>query len=327
MKQQGTAAAAALGAKEKEGPRLGSFGRHFRRDWQLHLLILLPLAYILIFRYWPMYGVQIAFRNYRAHDGITGSQWVGLKWFTKFLTSYNFKQVFSNTLLLSLYDILVEFPLPVIVALLLNTVQNERFKKLTQNITYVPHFISIVVIVSIMNQIFSPVNGLYGTFYRLFGGNGYPFDFRGLAGSFRHMYVWSGVWQNLGWDTIIYLAALGSVSSEQHEAAMIDGATRWQRVLHVDLPALLPTACICLILRCGSVMSVGFEKVYLMQSTLNLTQSEVISTYVYKVGMGASSDFSYGTAIGLFNSVINCIVLVIVNFVSTKVSSDEVGLF
>lgn len=311
--------------KRSTAPRLNT--KLLRRDWQLYLLILLPLIYILVFYYWPMYGVQIAFRDYRPRAGIFGSEWVGLKWFKKFLTNYNFKQVFSNTLILSLYSIIVGFPLPIILALLLNTIRSEKFKKFTQTITYIPHFISMVVLVAIINQVFSPSAGLYGTLYRLFGGEGYPYDFRSMASSFRHLYVWSEVWQELGWNTIIYIAALGSVSPELHEAAKIDGATRWQRVLHVDLPAILPTACIMLILRCGSVMTIGFEKVYLMQGNLNLTTAEVISTYVYKVGLGSSSDFSYGTAVGLFNSVINCVMLFLVNLFSKKATNDEVSLF
>lgn len=325
----------ALDAKKKNrekssavrGARLGETAKLFRRDWQLHLLMLLPIAYMLIFSYGPMYGVQIAFRDYRARDGITGSAWVGLKWFEKFLTSYNFKTIFSNTVLLSLYEIVVGFPLPVILALMLNAIKNEKIKKFTQTITYIPHFISVVVIVAIVNQIFSPVNGLYGSLYRLFGGDGYPEDFRSMANSFRHIYVWSGIWQNLGWNTIIYTAALASVPAEHHEAAQIDGASRFQRILHVDLPAILPTVCIMLILRCGSVMTIGFEKTYLLQGKLNLSTSEVISTYVYKVGMGSSSDFSYGAAIGLFNSVINCFFLVLVNLISKKISEKEVSLF
>ena len=307
--------------------KLKSGVARFKKSWQLHLLILIPVIYILIFYYWPMYGAQIAFRNYRARNGITGSEWVGLKWFIKFFKSYNFKTIFTNTLAISLYQIIAGFPIPVIFALLINIIPNERFKKVTQTIAYMPHFLSVVVIVSIVNLLFSPVNGAYGVLFRLLGGSGYPVDFRGTASAFRHIYVWSDVWQNLGWDTIIYTAALASVSTDLHEAAMLDGATRWQRVLHVDLPAILPTVGIMLILRCGSVMTIGFEKVYLLQSSLNLPTSEVISTYVYKVGMGSSSDFSYASAIGIFNSVVNCILLVTVNWISRRISSDEVGLF
>jgi len=309
------------------GKRLRRFKTEFIRDWQLYLLIFFPALYIIVFRYEPMYGAQIAFRNYKPKAGITGSEWVGWKWFEKFLTNYNFQRVFDNTVVLSLYSIVVSFTLAVFIALLINALPSERFKKFTQTAMYIPHFISIVIVISMMNLFFNPINGAYGSLFRLFGGEGYPNDFRMLGTSFRHMYVWSGVWQNLGWDTIIYTAALSSVSAELHEAAMIDGATRWQRLLHVDLPAIIPTACIMLILRCGSVMSVGFEKVYLMQNSINQNVSEVISTYVYKVGMGRASDMSYASAINLFNSVINCFFLVVVNKISNKLSDGEVGLF
>jgi len=320
--------------KRKQGnagsvPRQG-WRKHLtelKSEWELHTMLLLPVLYTAIFAYGPMYGAQIAFRNYRARDGIVGSEWVGLKWFEKFITNYNFREIFSNTVILSLYSIVVSFVLAILFALMLNTIRNQRFKSLVQNITYMPHFISVVVLVSILNSVLNPMNGLYGTFYRLLGGIGYPKDIRAIPSSFRHLYVWSGVWQNLGWDTIVYVAALTSVSSEQHEAATIDGASRWQRVRYVDFPAILPTACIMLILRCGSVMSVGFEKVFLMQSNLNAKTSEVISTYVYKVGMGASADFSYGAAIGLFNSVVNCIIVILANWVSRKISENEVSLF
>ena len=296
-------------------------------QWQLHVLIMIPVIYLLIFHYWPMYGAQIAFRNYRAKKGITGSEWVGLKWFIKFLTNYDFKEILTNTLAISLYQIIVGFPIPVFFALMINAIPSERFKKVTQSITYMPHFISTVVIVAIVQLIFNPINGIYGTLYRLFGGEGYPYDFRGMANTFRHLYVWSGIWQNLGWDTIIYTAALSSVSHDQHEAAMLDGASRWKRVIHVDLPAILPTIGIMLIMRCGRVMSIGFEKVYLMQSQLNLSTSEIISTFVYKTGLGGGGQMSYASAIGLFNSVVNCILLITVNWISKQVSKKEVSLF
>lgn len=303
------------------------FVREFKRDWRLHLLMLLPLIYLLIFAYYPMYGVQIAFRDFSARKGILGSDWVGWKWFEKFITNVNFEKIVGNTLILSLYDIAVGFPLPIIFALLINTLSNERFKKFVQNITYFPHFISIVVLVSMFTQVFSPVNGLYGTLFRLFGGEGYPYDFRFKEGAFRHIMVWTDVWQNLGWNTIIYTAALSSVSADLHEAAQLDGASRFQRIWHVDIPAILPTICIMLILRCGSVLSVGFEKTYLLQSDLNLQVSEVISTYVYKVGMSSIKDFSYGAAVGLFNSVINCALLLLTNWITRTLSNKEISLF
>lgn len=298
-----------------------------KRDWQLHLLILLPTVYLLIFEYWPMYGASIAFKQYRPRDGIVGSAFVGLKWFKKFFNSLNFEQILGNTLVLSFYQIFVSMILSVSFALLINAHTNEKYKKFTQTITYMPHFISVVVMVGIFNQLFSPISGLYGNLYRLLGGNGYPSDVRGLANTFRHIYVWTGIWQNLGWSTIIYTAALSSVSSDLHEAAMIDGATRWKRILHVDLPCILPTACTMMILKCGSVLGLGFEKAYLLQNTLNLGTSEIISTYTYKVGMGTGADFSYGAAVGLFNSISNCILLIFVNWLVKRLSDDEVGIF
>ena len=296
------------------------------RDWQLYLIVLIPLAYLLIFNYGPMYGVQIAFRDYSPRLGIIGSPWVGWKWFLKFLGSVQFKQVFMNTLILSLYSLVVGFPLPIIFALILNALRSERLKNVTQTISYMPHFISTTVMVSITLMVLSPISGIYGNLYRLFGGDGYPTDFRALASSFRHIYVWSGVWKQLGWDSIIYLAALSAVSPDLHEAAKIDGASRFKRIIHVDLPAIMPTIAILFILRCGSIIGVGFEKAYLLQSSVNLSTSEVISTFVYKNGMNSFKNFSYGSAVGLFNSIINLILLLTVNFTTKKMTDDEVAL-
>ena len=298
----------------------------FKRDYQLTLLILIPLIYILIFQYGPMYGVQIAFRDYRPRDGIIGSEWVGLKWFLKFLGDHEFLSILTNTIILSMYS-LATFPLPVIFALILNALRNEKFKKVVQTVSYMPHFISVTVLVGILNMIFSPVNGIYGNLYRLFGGEDFPLDFRVLAETFRHMYVWSGVWQNIGWNAIIYIAALSGVSAELHEAAQIDGATRLKRMWHVDIPAILPTICIMFIMRCADIISVGFEKVYLMQNTLNLSVSEVISTYVYKTGMSSFRNFSYGSAIGLFNTVVNLSMVLLVNTITKKLTDDEISFF
>jgi len=302
--------------------------RIFTSKWQLHLFMLLPVVYILIFAYYPMLGVQIAFKNFLASEGIWGSEWVGFKHFIAFFTSYQFGQVVGNTIKISLYTILVEFPLPIIFALILNILKNLRVKKFIQTITYVPHFISTVVIVGIMFQILSPVHGLYGSLYRLFTDGMYPSDILGSASAFIHLYVWSGVWQSLGWSSIIYLAALSGISVELHEAAQIDGATRLQRVLNIDLPGILPTIAIMLILRMGSLMSVGFEKVFAMQNSMNLSQSQVISTYVYKVGLTAgANNFSYATAIGLFNAVISLILLVIVNRAARKLGGENTSLW
>ena len=296
------------------------------RDRQLYLLMLLPMAYLIVFSYLPMYGVQIAFRDYKPLTGITGSEWLGLKHFSVFMGTYNFRSILWNTLVLSLYSMAAGFPVPIILALIFNSLPSKRLMKTVQSVAYMPHFISIVVVVSILNLIFNPVNGVYGYVFRLLGGIGYPMDFRGRPETFRHLYVWSGIWQNMGWDTVVYTAALSSVSPDLHEAAMLDGASRFKRVLHVDLPTILPTIGIMLIMRCGSILSVGYEKVYLMQSDLNLSTSEIISTYIYKTGIG-KGEFSFGAAVDLFNSVINCILLVSVNMITRKVSEDEVRLF
>lgn len=307
--------------------RLELCWKHFKRDWQLWAIIIIPVIYFAIFNYAPMYGIQIAFRDYRPRAGITGSEWVGMKWFVKFLTNPKFGLIFKNTVVLSLYSMLASFPLPIVFALVLNALENKKFKSVAQTVTYLPHFISMVVMVSIVQMVFSPVSGVYGNVYRLLGGEGYPSDFRGLATTFRHIYVWSGVWQQLGWNTIIYTSALSAVSQEHHEAAMIDGASRLKRIRHIDLPAIMPTICTLLILRFGSIIGVGFEKAYMLQSSLNLDVSEVLSTYVYKYGMNSFRSFSFGTAVSLFNTAINMTLMAIVNKISKKVSEDEVSLF
>lgn len=306
--------------------RKHDFIRFFKRDWQLHLMVLIPAIYIFIFKYLPLYGLQISFRDYRPAGGISGSEWVGWKWFVEFLTDFKFAEIFRNTILLSLYS-MATFPLPIIFALILNAMRSQKYKRVVQTVTYMPHFVSMTVMVSILMMVLSPVSGLYGTLYRAFGGNGYPQDFRGLADTFRHLYVWSGVWQELGWSSIIYTAALSSVSMELHEAAMIDGASRFKRVLCVDFPAIAPSVGIMLILRFGSIVSVGFEKAYLLRTDLNAEVSEVIATYVYKKGMSSIRYYSYGSAVGLFNTTINLTMLIIVNIIARKVSEDEVALF
>jgi len=308
--------------------RMHPMVKKFRRDWQMHLMFLIPFAYIVIFQYIPIYGAQIAFRSYDLKLGFFDSEWVGLHWMEKFVAMPNFWQIVGNTFWLSMYMDVVGFPLPIIFALLINVVRNAMWKRTIQTISYLPHFISTVIMVAILNQVLSPVTGIYGYFYRLFGNIGYPDDIRALPSAFYHLYVWSGQWQGLGWSTIIYLSALGSVSLELHEAAQIDGASRWKRVLNIDLPTILPTCGILLILRVGSLLGVGFQKVHLMQNTLNLTKSEVISTYVYKKGLGGTNaDQSYGTAVGMMNNVVNAIMLILVNWVSRKASHDEVALF
>ncbi len=292
--------------------------RLMRRNWLLYVFLLPAVIYMGIFLYAPMYGLVIAFKDFTASKGILGSPWVGTKWFELFFTSPRFWQILKNTLILSVYSLIVGFPLPVILALMINDIRNLRFKRFTQTVTYMPYFISTVVLVGMMSVLFSPKSGVVNAILAHMGGSGETF-FMGESRYFRHMYVWSGVWQSMGWNSIIYIAALTGVSQELHEAAKIDGANKIQRILHVDLPAILPTMIILLIMNCGSILNVGYEKVYLLQNSLNTPVSEVISTYIYKIGL-QQQKFSYSTAIGLFNNIVNFMVLVTVNKFSRKVS-------
>jgi ABC-type polysaccharide transport system permease subunit len=260
-----------------------------------------------------MYGIQLAFKDFSGVLGIWGSPWVGLDNFRQFFESYLFWRLIWNTIGISLYELAVGFPIPILLALALNTTIREKFKKTVQFIVYMPHFISTVVMVGIILQFLSPKTGMINFALESFGMQE-EIDFMGIPEYFKSIFVWSGVWQNAGWGTIIYLATLASVDQSLHEAATIDGASRLQRVIHIDIPCIIPTMVILLILQTGSIMNIGFEKVLLMQNPLNLTASEVISTYVYKIGLAsAAADFSYSTAIGLFNSVVNFILLLVVN--------------
>lgn len=288
-------------------------------------MLILPVVYLILFHYAPMFGLQVAFKDYRAKDGIGGSEWVGLQHFQDFFSNYKWKSLLNNTLAISLYSIFVGFPVPIILALLIHVSEKPLLKKFTQNISYVPYFISTVVMVGIINQILNPFTGLYGTICNMLGVTGAT-DIRSDPDTFLHLYVWSDIWQYMGWDSIIYVAALSSVPMELHEAAEIDGASRWRRVLAVDLPAIAPTICIMLIMRFGAVMAVGHEKVYLLQNALNISNSEIIATYVYKYGIG-NNNFSYGTAIGLMNSAINTLMVIVVNWITKKISGGEQGLF
>lgn len=293
-----------------------------KSSWRLYVLLLPALAFVFIFQYIPLYGVQIAFRDYVITKGFWGSNWVGLKHFIYFLESPQFPLLMRNTLLISIYSLLWGFPIPIILALLLNEVKVPWFKKLIQNLTYAPYFISTVVIVSMLFNFFSPVNGIVNVFLNSLGIE--SIDFMGKNEYFRSLYIGSGIWQSTGWSSIIYLGALSGVDPELHEAAQIDGANRLQRIWHINLPGILPTIIMLLILSLGGILGVGFEKIYLMQNALNLEISEVISTYVYKVGIQGAK-FSYTTAIGLFNSVINFILLLIVNTISKK--ATDISLF
>ena len=309
--------------KPKEGPALVWF--NFKRSWMLHLLIFTPMFYYFLFELMPLYGLQIVFREYKPRAGITGSEWVGLAHFIEFFKYPNWDRITINTLVLSLYSIAVGFPIPIILALFLHVNQHKTLKKLTQNVSYIPHFISTVVMVGLMQQIFDPITGVIAAVTKMTG-NVYTGDIYSELNTFRHLYTWSGVWQNMGWSTIMYVAALSGVSMELHEAAKIDGASRFKRVLMVDLPAIMPTIAIMLIMRFGNIMSVGYEKTYLMQTKLNMAHSEVISTYLFKYGL-EQSNFSYGAAIGIMNSIINSTLVILVNKISNWLSDGDAGLF
>ncbi len=293
--------------------------------WQLYLLLLLPLAYLIVFAYFPMGGLVIAFKKYNIAQGIFGSPWVGLDNFIKFFSSYKFANIIQNTLVISLYSLLVSFPIPIVFALLLNAMLNEKYKKVIQTVTYIPYFISTVVMVGLIMQILNNRSGIYGSFYTLLTGR-VAANILTNGKLFKHIYVWSGVWQTTGYSAIIYIAALSGVDMTLHEAATIDGASRLQRLLYVDIPAILPTASIMLILAVGNIMNLGFEKVLLMQNNLNLNYSEIISTYVYKVGLASGlNDFSLSTAISMFNSVVNFLLLSLANWGSKKLNGS--GIF
>lgn len=311
--------------KEKIATPRNTLFRRVCARWQIYLLLLLPLAYLIIFHYVPMGGLVLAFKDYSFRKGIWGSEWVGLENFKTFFSSYKFKTILTNTLSLSVYSLLVSFPLPVIFALLLNSMRGKHYKKAIQTVTYIPHFISTVVMVGLVFQILDNRTGLYGSLYTLLTGETAP-SIMAQGTAFRHVYVWSGVWQSMGYNAVIYMAALAGVDQTLHEAAEIDGANRFQRLIHIDWPSILPTTSIMLILAIGKIMSVGYEKAFLMQNSLNLNFSEIISTYVYKVGLASDiQDFSMSVTIGLFNSVINLFLLLSANKFSKKLSGS--GIF
>ena len=297
-----------------------SFIAGVKESRALYLLMLPSIIIFLLFTYYPMYGVIIAFKNFTPAEGIWGSEWVGLNNFIQYFNSYQFGLTIRNTIVISLYTILVTFPLPIALALMCNQIRAKKYKKFFQVSTYLPHFISTVVMCGMLILFLSPSTGIISKIVGLFG-----FELPNLMGSaaaFPHIYVWSEAWQHVGWDSILYIATLSSVDPSLYEAATMDGAGKWKKMLHIDVPALMPTVTIMLILRMGSVMSVGFEKVYLLQNTLNSSTSEIISTYVYKMGL-ISNQYSLSSAIGLFNNVINLALLLLVNAISKKLSDTS----
>ncbi|WP_156225081.1 ABC transporter permease [Pseudactinotalea suaedae] len=313
--------AAAVATRPSVGDR-GRPGRlraSIRRRWQLYLLVIPPLLYFALFKYLPMGNAVIAFKDYNIIAGIWASDWVGLEHFVRFFGNPMFQTVVSNTFLLSLYALIASFPIPIILALALNEVRGRFFKRTVQMVTYAPYFISTVIVVSMAILILSPRIGLASDLLGFFGVP--QTDWLAKPDFFRHVYVWTEVWQTAGYSAVIYLAALASVDPGLYEAAKVDGANRLQKIWHVDLPSIMPTIVVVLILSVGSIMAVGFEKAFLLQNPLNLSQSEIIATYTYKLGI-LNADFSLATAVGLFNSVINLALLLGVNTISKRVTGN-----
>ena len=308
-----------MGKNDKLSTRVKRFLVH---NWQLWLLLLPALVWLIVFCYAPMYGVQIAFKDYKVKLGITGSPWAGLKYFKQFFNTSIAVKSIRNTLLLSLFSLLWCFPIPIGFALLLNMLRNQKYKKFVQTISFAPHFVSTVVVVTMMNIMFAPSNGWVNKIITSLGFNEVLFMTR--PEYFRSMYIGSNLWHDMGFNAIVYIAALAGVSPELHEAAIVDGASKFKRLIHIDIPCIMPTVIIMFILSVGNLFSVGYEKAYLMQGSLNTEVSEIISTYVYKVGL-QGAQYSFSSAVGLFNSVVNLILLLTVNTISRKVS--ETSLF
>lgn len=283
--------------------------------WQLYLMLLIPVVLTIIYKYIPMYGIQIAFRDYKATRGMLGSEWVGLKWFQRFFSSPNCVRMIKNTVLLSFYGLLWSFPIPIILALMINQLRFNKFKRTVQTILYAPHFISIMVVCGMLRIFLSPSGGLINLIANT------NIDFLSEASAFRTIYIASGIWQDAGWGIIVYMATLANIDTSHYEAAKIDGASMFQRIRFIDLPELIPQIVLMLIMSASSLMNVGFEKVFLLQTDLNKATSDVIAVYVYQQGI-EQAKYSYSTAVGLFNTVVNIILLIVVNKITSKISED-----
>lgn len=305
------------------GKKVSFFQRlweNMKKNWILYAMILPVAIYYIIFAYAPMYGIQLAFKDYQVKEGIMGSPWVGLEHFIRFFKSYNFGQLLKNTIGISVYSLLVGFPIPIIFALMLNYLRNKFLIKTVQMVSYAPYFISTVVMCGMIAIFMNPDTGILNVIRNFFGME--SVDFLAKPEWFKDIYVWTGVWQGMGWSSIIYISALSGVDYQLHEAAIMDGATKIQRMIHVDLPSIKPTIIMLLILQIGSLMNVGFEKVFLLQNTLNKSAASVISTYTYEVGL-INSDYGYSTAVGLFNSLINVILIVGANQICKKLADES----
>jgi ABC-type polysaccharide transport system permease subunit len=305
--------------RRRERTTVAGVRRSLRRHWTLYLLMVVPLIWFAVFKYIPMSNAVLAFKNYNVTQGIWGSSWIGWQNFEVFFRNPVFPTLVKNTFLLSVYTVAASFPLAIILALALNEVRTGLFQRTVQMVTYAPYFISTVVVVSMTILVLSPRLGIVSEGLGFFGVP--AVDFLGNPDYFRHIYVWSDVWQTTGYSAVIYLAALAGIDPALHEAARVDGAGRLRRIIHVDLPGIMPTAVIILVLAVGNIMAIGFEKAFLLQNPLNLSQSEIIATYVYKTGL-LNADFSMATAIGLFNSVINLVLLLIVNAIAKRVTGN-----
>lgn len=303
--------------KESLGIRLW---KNMKKNWILYVMIAPVAVYYIVFAYTPMYGILLAFKNYKVKLGILGSPWVGLDHFQRFFSAYNFRQLIGNTVGISVYSLIIGFPIPIVFALMLNYLTHHKLKKIVQMVSYAPYFISTVVICGMITIFMAPDTGILNVLRGFFGLE--SVNFLARPEWFKSIYVWTGVWQGMGWSSIIYISALAGVDYEMHEAAIVDGATKIQRMIHVDLPSIKPTILMLLILQMGSIMNVGFEKVYLLQNTLNKSAASVIATYVYEVGL-INSDYGYSTAVGLFNSLINLALVVAANQLSKRFAGES----
>lgn len=313
---------------QKKLPLKTRFSKRFREEWQLYVCLVLPLTYLIVFCFLPMYGIQIAFKDYRGSVGIWGSKWVGFHYFEKFFSNSMCSVAITNTLLISVYSIVAGFPIPILLALLFNASRRKHFSKTVQMIMYAPYFISVTVMVGMIFKMLSLKTGLFNNIIEILGGE--RINYLATGKYFSSIYVWSGIWQGAGFGTLLYLSALASSDPNLHDAAIIDGATRAKRILYIDLPVIRPIITINLILNLGGVLNVGFEKILLMQNSLNLNYSEVIQSLVYKTGMGGGGasggvvNYSYGTAIGLFNSVVNLVLVLFFNFIAGKLGEQRI---
>ena len=298
-------------------PRGKSLGMQIMEHWQLYVLLLIPIILTFVYKYIPMYGIQIAFRDYKPSRGFMGSEWVGWYWFERLFSAPTFDRMISNTLLLNFWGLLWSFPVPIILALAINQLRFKRYKRVVQTVLYAPHFISIMVVCGMILIFLSPSGGLINLLL------GSTTDFLTESGAFRPIYIISGIWQDAGWGTIVYLATLSTVDAALYEAAKIDGASMFQRIWNIDLPALLPMIIMQLIMCAGGIMNVGFEKVMLLQTELNKATSDVLAVYVYEQGI-LNAKYSYSTAVGLFNTAINIVLLIIVNTIAKKTADVDI---